>query len=101
MHTANTRILLERGDYMTNEKLDSLRREINELVKKYAAIAYEPQPFVPGETPVMTRHYMENTKDMRKKLSRNSVLIIITSFEFLQRQLNIWTIDHGQQFVIL
>lgn len=37
---------------MTNEKLVSLRREINELVKKYAEIAYEPQPFVPGKTPV-------------------------------------------------
>jgi CDP-6-deoxy-D-xylo-4-hexulose-3-dehydrase len=37
---------------MTNEKLDVVRSEINKLVKKYAEIAYLPESFIPGETPV-------------------------------------------------
>ncbi len=49
---------------MTNEKLDSLRREINELVKKYAEIAYEPQPFVPGETPVPVSGKVIGSKEL-------------------------------------
>ena len=49
---------------MTNEKLDSLRSEINELVKKYAEIAYEPQPFVPGETPVPVSGKVIGSKEL-------------------------------------
>lgn len=49
---------------MTNGKLDSLRREINELVKKYAEIAYEPQPFVPGETPVPVSGKVVGSKEL-------------------------------------
>ena len=49
---------------MTNEKLDALRREINELVKKYAEIAYEPQPFVPGETPVPVSGKVIGSKEL-------------------------------------
>ena len=49
---------------MTNGKLDSLRREINELVKKYAEIAYEPQPFVPGETPVPVSGKVIGSKEL-------------------------------------
>lgn len=33
-------------------ELESLRREIAKMVQEYAKIAYEPKPFVPGQTPV-------------------------------------------------
>jgi len=49
---------------MTNEKLDAVRSEINELVKKYAEIAYEPKPFVPGETPVPVSGKVVGSKEL-------------------------------------
>jgi CDP-6-deoxy-D-xylo-4-hexulose-3-dehydrase len=49
---------------MTNDKLDSLRHEINGLVKKYAEIAYEAQPFVPGETPVPVSGKVIGSKEL-------------------------------------
>ena len=33
-------------------ELDFIRSEINSLVKKYAEIACEPKPFLPGQSPV-------------------------------------------------
>ena len=49
---------------MTTEKLDALRSQINELVKKYAEIAYEPKPFVPGETPVPVSGKVVGSKEL-------------------------------------
>ncbi|MDB9943934.1 lipopolysaccharide biosynthesis protein RfbH [Octadecabacter sp.] len=49
---------------MTNEKLDSLRSEINKLVKKYAEIAYQPTQFVPGETPVPVSGKVIGSKEL-------------------------------------
>lgn len=34
-------------------ELDGLRSEINNIVKKYAEIAYKPQPFVAGQTAIL------------------------------------------------
>ncbi|MBT5302110.1 MAG: lipopolysaccharide biosynthesis protein RfbH, partial [Tateyamaria sp.] len=49
---------------MTNKKLDTLRSEINELVKKYAEIAYAPKPFIPGESPVPVSGKVVGSKEL-------------------------------------
>ena len=49
---------------MTNKKLDELRSEINELVKKYAEIAYGPKAFVSGETPVPVSGKVVGSKEL-------------------------------------
>lgn len=36
----------------TQTQLDNLRKEIGDLVQRYADIAYAPKPFVPSQTPV-------------------------------------------------
>ena len=45
-------------------KLDGLRSEINSLVKKYAEIAYEPKPFVIGETAVPVSGKVIGSKEL-------------------------------------
>jgi CDP-6-deoxy-D-xylo-4-hexulose-3-dehydrase len=49
---------------MTNEKLDVVRSEINKLVKKYAEIAYLPESFIPGETPVPVSGKVVGSKEL-------------------------------------
>jgi CDP-4-dehydro-6-deoxyglucose reductase, E1 len=45
-------------------KLDDLRSEINNLVKKYAAIAYQSKPFVAGETAVPVSGKFVGSKEL-------------------------------------
>jgi CDP-4-dehydro-6-deoxyglucose reductase, E1 len=44
--------------------LNKLRREINALVKKYAELAYEPKPFVAGESPVPVSGKVIGSKEL-------------------------------------
>lgn len=46
-------------------KLDSLRTQIADLVQQYADIAYEPKPFVPGETPVPVSGKVIGAKELQ------------------------------------
>ena len=45
-------------------QLDELRAEINNLVQKYAHIAFEPQAFIPGETPVPVSGKVIGSKEL-------------------------------------
>ena len=45
-------------------QLDELRVEINNLVKKYSHIAFEPQAFIPGETPVPVSGKVIGSKEL-------------------------------------
>jgi CDP-6-deoxy-D-xylo-4-hexulose-3-dehydrase len=45
-------------------ELDALRSEINNLVKKYAEIAYKPQPFVAGQTAVPVSGKVIGSKEL-------------------------------------
>jgi CDP-4-dehydro-6-deoxyglucose reductase, E1 len=45
-------------------KLDGLRSEIKNLVKKYAKIAYEPEPFIAGETAVPVSGKVIGSKEL-------------------------------------
>ncbi len=40
------------ADIIDQTKLNALRAQISELVKQYADLAFVPQPFVPGQSPV-------------------------------------------------
>lgn len=44
--------------------LNKLRTEINTLVKKYAELAYEPKPFVAGESPVPVSGKVIGSKEL-------------------------------------
>ena len=46
-------------------QLDKLRTEISALVKKYADIAYAPQPFVPGQSPVPVSGKVIGAKELQ------------------------------------
>lgn len=44
---------------------DALRRQIGDLVARYAEIAHAPKPFVPGETPVPVSGKVIGTKELQ------------------------------------
>lgn len=46
-------------------QLDNLRSQISDLVQQYADIAYAPQPFVPGETPVPVSGKLIGAKELQ------------------------------------
>ena len=46
-------------------KLDKLRSQISELVQQYADIAYEPKPFVPGESAVPVSGKVIGAKELQ------------------------------------
>jgi CDP-4-dehydro-6-deoxyglucose reductase, E1 len=46
-------------------KLDKLRSQISELVQQYADIAYEPKPFIPGESAVPVSGKVIGAKELQ------------------------------------
>lgn len=46
-------------------RLDKLRSQIAELVQQYADVAYEPKPFVPGQTPVPVSGKVIGAKELQ------------------------------------
>ena len=46
-------------------QLDKLRRQISDLVQQYADIAYEPKPFIPGQSPVPVSGKVIGAKELQ------------------------------------
>ena len=53
---------------------DEIRKEISQLVEKYAQQAYAPKPFVPGESVVPPSGKVLGAKELQLMVDRKSVV---------------------------